>query len=160
MGLEGIVYRVQLGFLCIPSFSAETGRSPLRNRAFSLLYLKIIFTPWLILSCICLGDANIQSMGDPPDAPSLPWRISSSIVIGISGFLTRSFYMGLNSVEVHGLDRFLELLDKRKDIDGRERGLLTGKPIPQVPGTARMLNGCLCSLESHMRVRTYPTHDI
>ena len=33
--------------------------------------------------------------------------------------------MGLNNVDIHGLDRFLELLDRRKDIEGRERGLLT-----------------------------------
>ena len=64
-------------------------------------------------------------MYESPDLPSLPWRISSSIVIGVSGLLTRGFYMGLNSVEVHGLGSFLELLNKRKDIESRERGLLT-----------------------------------
>ena len=65
-------------------------------------------------------------MNEPLDAPSLPWRAGSSLIIGISGFLARMFYMGLNNVEVHGLDRFLELLERRKDIEGRERGLLTG----------------------------------
>jgi monolysocardiolipin acyltransferase len=29
-------------------------------------------------------------------------------------------------MEVIGLDRFLQTLDKRKDIEGRERGLITG----------------------------------
>ena len=37
--------------------------------------------------------------------------------------------MGLNSVDVHGLDGFLKLLDRRKDLDSRERGLLTGKVL-------------------------------
>ncbi len=49
--------------------------------------------------------------------------------MGVSGFLTRIFYTGMNSVEVHGLDNFLDLLDKRKDIEGRERGLLTSTLI-------------------------------
>lgn len=35
----------------------------------------------------------------------------------------------MNSVEVHGLDNFLDLLDKRKDIEDRERGLLTSTLI-------------------------------
>lgn len=64
-------------------------------------------------------------MDDHPNLPSLPWRVSSSIVMGVSGFLARVFYTGMNSVEVHGLDSFLELLDKRKDIEARGRGLLT-----------------------------------
>ena len=71
-------------------------------------------------------------MDDPPESPSLPWRVSSSIVMGVSGFLARVFYTGLNSVEVHGLDKFLDLLDRRKDIEGRERGLLTSKLIVEL----------------------------
>lgn len=34
---------------------------------------------------------------------------------------------GANRTEVHGLDKFLEMLDRRKDPEGRERGLITGK---------------------------------
>lgn len=34
---------------------------------------------------------------------------------------------GLSHAEVHGLDEFTKLLDERADIDGRTRGLLTGK---------------------------------
>lgn len=64
-------------------------------------------------------------MDDPPLSPSLPWRFGSAFVMGVSGLLTRAFYMGLNNVEVHGLDKFLELLARRNDIEGRERGLLT-----------------------------------
>ena len=33
---------------------------------------------------------------------------------------------GPNWQEAHGLDGFLELLDRRADINGRQRGLITG----------------------------------
>lgn len=33
-----------------------------------------------------------------------------------------------NSTEVHGLERFLRTLDKRKDPERRTRGLITGNP--------------------------------
>lgn len=36
-------------------------------------------------------------------------------------------------MEVIGLDGFLETLDKRKDVEGRERGLLTGEGILTCP---------------------------
>jgi len=45
--------------------------------------------------------------------------------MGITGALSRSFLFGLNDTEVIGLDRFLEVLDGRKDVDARERGLIT-----------------------------------
>ncbi|KIN07417.1 hypothetical protein OIDMADRAFT_36919 [Oidiodendron maius Zn] len=45
--------------------------------------------------------------------------------MGLTGTLSRGFLYGLNYMEVIGLDRFLETLDKRKDVGGRERGLLT-----------------------------------
>ncbi|KAI1453599.1 hypothetical protein F4805DRAFT_442798 [Annulohypoxylon moriforme] len=57
--------------------------------------------------------------------PSLPWRMTSSMVMGLTAALSRGFLYGLNSVEVVGLDRFLEVLDKRKDVEKRERGLIT-----------------------------------
>jgi monolysocardiolipin acyltransferase len=47
--------------------------------------------------------------------------------MGLTGTLSKGFLYGLNYMEVIGLDRFLETLDKRKDVDGRERGLLTGE---------------------------------
>lgn len=59
--------------------------------------------------------------------PSLPWRMGSSIVMGITGTLSRIFLLGANHTEFHGLDHFLELLDKRDDISARQRGLVTGK---------------------------------
>ena len=71
-------------------------------------------------------------MTDPPAAPSLPWRIGSSTVMGVVGTLTRAFMYGLNSTETHGLETFLEVLDKRKDVDQRERGLITGESVTYV----------------------------
>jgi len=46
--------------------------------------------------------------------------------MGLTGSLSRGFYYGLNKVEVFGLDGFLHTLDRRKDVEGRERGLITG----------------------------------
>jgi len=46
--------------------------------------------------------------------------------MGLTGSLSRGFLYGLNRIEVFGLDRFLETLDRRKDIEGREKGLITG----------------------------------
>lgn len=48
--------------------------------------------------------------------------------MGLTGSLSRVFLYSLNSVEVTGLQRFLDILDKREDADKRQRGLLTGKP--------------------------------
>ena len=64
--------------------------------------------------------------GDPPP-PSLPWRFGSATVMGVAGFLTRTFMYGLNNMETHGLDGFLNLVDERQDIDKRQRGLITGE---------------------------------
>jgi monolysocardiolipin acyltransferase len=46
--------------------------------------------------------------------------------MGLTGSLCRGFLYGLNYMEVIGLDRFLETLEKRDDVEGRERGLITG----------------------------------
>jgi monolysocardiolipin acyltransferase len=63
---------------------------------------------------------------DPPSSPSLPWRATSSVVMGITGAISRTFLYGFNKTEAIGLDRFLELLDSRKDVESRKRGLITG----------------------------------
>lgn len=63
---------------------------------------------------------------DVPAAPPLPWRFTSSVVIGVVAGISRALLMGLNKTEVYGLERFLELLDSREDVGGRQRGLLTG----------------------------------
>lgn len=68
------------------------------------------------------------SPGSPPTTPnlSLPWRFSSSLVMGLTGSISRIFLYGLNRTEVIGLDKFLDTLNQRKDVEGRERGLITG----------------------------------
>jgi monolysocardiolipin acyltransferase len=63
----------------------------------------------------------------PACQPSLPWRITSSLTMGATAAASRAFLYTLNSVEVTGLQRFLDILDKRKDTERRERGLITGK---------------------------------
>ncbi|KAK7749261.1 Lyso-phosphatidylcholine acyltransferase [Diatrype stigma] len=57
--------------------------------------------------------------------PSLPWRMTSSLVMGLTAALSRGFLYTFNTVEVTGLDQFLDVLDKRKDVEKREKGLIT-----------------------------------
>lgn len=63
---------------------------------------------------------------EQPAAPSGPWRAASSLTMGAVGLLCRGFLLGLSRTEAHGLDEFLGLLDERRDVAGRERGLITG----------------------------------
>ncbi|EMC98619.1 hypothetical protein BAUCODRAFT_572705 [Baudoinia panamericana UAMH 10762] len=60
-----------------------------------------------------------------PYQPSLLWRATSATEIGMVGLICRSFLFALNTTEVHGLDRFLKVLDSRKDEKARTRGLIT-----------------------------------
>jgi hypothetical protein len=46
--------------------------------------------------------------------------------MGFIGFLSRAFMYGASRPEVHGADKFLQLLDERKDVAKRRRGLITG----------------------------------
>ncbi|KAM0800997.1 tafazzin [Usnea florida] len=64
-------------------------------------------------------------MEDDPPPPSLLWRAGSTAIMGITGSLTRAFMHSCNWQDAHGLDGFLELLDKRANIDGRQRGMIT-----------------------------------
>jgi hypothetical protein len=58
----------------------------------------------------------------------------------------------LNKTEVVGLDRFLDTLDRRKDVEGRERGLITGMVLVrtlQIEGCTdgfapNSIEPCLC----------------
>ena len=59
-----------------------------------------------------------------------------------------------NHSEMHGLDEFLELLDKREDPKKRERGLITGMCL-RVKYLDRGLT-VVQSLKSYQCVRTYP----
>jgi monolysocardiolipin acyltransferase len=66
-------------------------------------------------------------MASPLEQPSLPWRIGSALVMGVVGSITRVVLFGANRTEVHGLEEFLELLDGKRNIEGRQRGLVTSK---------------------------------
>ncbi|GAW23930.1 hypothetical protein ANO14919_135070 [Xylariales sp. No.14919] len=57
--------------------------------------------------------------------PSLSRRAASSLIMGLTASLSRVFLYSLNSVEVTGLQRFLDIRDRRKDVHKRQRGLLT-----------------------------------
>ncbi|KAF2962871.1 hypothetical protein GQX73_g10703 [Xylaria multiplex] len=70
---------------------------------------------------------SLASSNKPLSAqPSLPRRVASSLIMGLTASLSRVFLYSLNSVEVTGLQRFLDIQDKRKDVEKRQRGLLTG----------------------------------
>lgn len=62
-----------------------------------------------------------------PQKPGALWRAASTITMASTGMICRSILYGLNSLEVVGLDNFLKLLDARKDVEARQRGLLTGE---------------------------------
>lgn len=72
------------------------------------------------------ADAMAEPPEDGHDRPSLPWRIGSSLTMGMVGGICRSFLHGLSNIETFGLERFLERLEERRDVGARERGLLTG----------------------------------
>lgn len=59
------------------------------------------------------------------DMPSLPARLAAAANITIITSLCRAFLYVLNTTEVTGLDKFLKILDGRKDIAARQRGLIT-----------------------------------
>ncbi|KAI9837721.1 MAG: hypothetical protein M1819_006655 [Sarea resinae] len=42
-----------------------------------------------------------------------------------TGLISKVFLFGLNKTELHGLDGFRDLLDERRDVQGRQRGLIT-----------------------------------
>ncbi|CAK7262997.1 Lyso-phosphatidylcholine acyltransferase [Sporothrix epigloea] len=60
-----------------------------------------------------------------PQKPGALWRAASTFFMASTGMICRSILYGFNNLEVVGLDNFLKLLDARKDVDARQRGLLT-----------------------------------
>lgn len=60
-----------------------------------------------------------------PERPDLGSRAGSVLVMGAVGILVRSFMYGLSRPQVNGLDKFLELLDERRNVNERQRGLIT-----------------------------------
>lgn len=61
-----------------------------------------------------------------PAQPSRGFHLASSFTLGIVGAVCRAAMFGGQKTEVHGLQEFLGLLDRRRDVEGRERGLITG----------------------------------
>jgi monolysocardiolipin acyltransferase len=59
------------------------------------------------------------------EQPSTFWRIASKQTIFGVAALCRGFLYGLNTTEVSGLPRFLELLKSRENASERQRGLIT-----------------------------------
>lgn len=59
-------------------------------------------------------------------------------------------------MEVIGLERFLETLDKRKDVEGRERGLITGTKLLVVWTNEHLLTRGVWIVSNHVSV--YVTH--
>jgi hypothetical protein len=57
------------------------------------------------------------------------------------GALCRAFLLGVSTLEVNGLERFMELLDSRRDPSKRTRGLITGILF----GSTEMLGSCINS---------------
>lgn len=70
--------------------------------------------------------SSTESEGDDAPPPSLSWRFGSSTVMGLMGCLTRAFMQIANKQDSHGLDGFLELVDRREGPEKRQRGLITG----------------------------------
>lgn len=62
----------------------------------------------------------------PPERPSLLWRAASRATTTVVGVLAKSFLNGFCDLEVYGLSEFVKVLDNRWDIQGREKGLITG----------------------------------
>jgi len=91
-----------------------------------------------------------MSSSSPPPAPSWSWRFSSSLLMGAVGTVSRGFLYGLNYMEVTGLEKFMETLDKRKDVEGRERGLITGTESNGNLAATRLIG--VRSVESCQRV--------
>ncbi|KXG48429.1 Phospholipid/glycerol acyltransferase [Penicillium griseofulvum] len=67
------------------------------------------------------------------EAPSLPWRaLSNTTMWGVAG-LCRGFLSVFCHAECHGKEAFTELLDSRRDVSQRTRGLITVSNHISVP---------------------------
>ncbi|KAL9061517.1 MAG: hypothetical protein Q9162_000048 [Coniocarpon cinnabarinum] len=111
---------------------------------------------------------TVQPPEIPPYAPSFLWRLCSTVTVGAAGGASRIFLKALNKVEVNGLDRFLRLLDERKDTEGREKGLITGVSM-KMETTLGMKRLTPAKVSNHLSVFTstfftlgqcLPTHRI
>lgn len=71
--------------------------------------------------------ASVSHGQYPQKRPNGLWRGASAMTMGLTTTTSKVFLYGLNRVEVTGLDKFVELLESRRDPFERERGLITGK---------------------------------
>ncbi|OXV09853.1 hypothetical protein Egran_02384 [Elaphomyces granulatus] len=63
--------------------------------------------------------------GATMDRPSALWRVWSSMTMFEIGALCRGFLLAARTAEVNGLESFVQLLDSRRDLSKRTRGLVT-----------------------------------
>lgn len=62
----------------------------------------------------------------PAAAPPLSWRIGSTATMAFIGLLCKGFLnVATSQTTVEGLEGFVDLLDRRRDVEGRTRGLIT-----------------------------------
>lgn len=127
--------------LAFPAIAALFFSVSLSNSSYSLYNVAVSLSLNL----------SLAAMTSTPTQPSLLWRTGSTVAFGATSILCRSFLLGLNNTETVGLDKFLEVLDARKDVEKRNRGLLTG--ISTCPSFCLMLMTSLCSIEPYQRVR-------
>src|SRR4051794_8449552 len=97
------------------------------------------FSSWIELSCsttdlsstfltgalMVLADSLYSYLYHNTEAPSLLWRGGSyATILGVHA-ICRAALLAFNRTEVHGLDRFLQLLTARADYKTRTKGLIT-----------------------------------
>ncbi|KAI3547195.1 acyltransferase [Colletotrichum abscissum] len=66
----------------------------------------------------------MTALEERPSEPSLPWRMASSAIMGLTGAISRAFLYTFHDVQTENQARFLEVLDKRR-AETPERGLIT-----------------------------------
>ncbi|KAK1659369.1 acyltransferase [Colletotrichum godetiae] len=66
----------------------------------------------------------MTALEERPSEPSLPWRMASSAIMGLTGAISRAFLYSFHDVQTENQARFLEVLDKRR-AETPERGLIT-----------------------------------
>lgn len=72
--------------------------------------------------------SSVPTPTPPRPAPlAPPWtsRLASVLALTATGAISRAFLTLANTLEVHGLDGFLDLLEEREYVPGRSRGLIT-----------------------------------
>lgn len=76
----------------------------------------------------------------PQRRPNGLWRGASAMVMGTTGTLSKTFLKGCSNLEVIGLDKFVELLESRRDPYERQRGLITGMGIDSCSYQHKLFN--------------------